>query len=131
MIIRFFLLSADNYTFTVITKNFTNPLGLTLDDLWVREQSKVCILLYKVDLIQYYIRVMRIWMAIGQRFSIYLMVEPSFRNFGHYPVDMGLHDLLKSLRYVGLFFLSKLILLGEVPIFPISDKHLCRTWHGH
>ena len=74
---------------------------------------------------------MGIWVAIGQWLAIYLMVVPSLQNFGRYHVEMGMHELLKTLVFVGLFFLSYLTFLGEVPILPISDKHLCRTWHGH
>ena len=62
-------------------------------------------------------------MEIGQWFAIYLMVVPSLQNFGHYHVDMGLNELLKTLGFVGLFFLSYLTFLGKVPILPISDKN--------
>ena len=73
---------------------------------------------------------MGIWVEIGQWFAIYLMVVPSLQNFGYYHVDIGLQELLKALGFVGLFFLSYLTFLGKVPILPISDKHLFRTWHG-
>jgi len=78
-----------------------------------------------------YIRVMGIWVVIGQWFVIYLMVVPSLQEFGHYHVDLGLHELLITLGFSGLFFLSYLSFLGKVPILPISDKHLCHSWHGH
>jgi hypothetical protein len=53
------------------------------------------------------------------------------QEFGHYNVDLGLHELLITLGFSGVFFLSYLSFLRKVPILPISDKHLCRTWHGH
>ena len=74
---------------------------------------------------------MGIWVEIGQWIAIYLMVVPSLQHFGYYHVDIGLHELLKALGFVGLFFLSYLTYLRKVQILPISDKHLCRTWHGH
>ena len=78
-----------------------------------------------------YIRVMGIWVVIGQWFAIYLMVVPSLQHYGHYHVYLGIHELLITLGFAGLFFLSYLTFLGKVPILPISDKHLCRSWHGH
>jgi membrane protein YdbS with pleckstrin-like domain len=78
-----------------------------------------------------YIRLMGIWVVIGQWFVIYLMVVPSLQEFGHYHVDLGLHELLITLGFSGVFLLSYLSFLGKVPILPIADKHLCRSWHGH
>ena len=78
-----------------------------------------------------YIRVMGIWVAVWQWFVIYLMVVPSLQHYGHYHVYLGMHELLITLGFAGLFFLSYLTFLGKVPILPISDKHLCRSWHGH
>ncbi len=72
-----------------------------------------------------------IWVVISQWFVIYLMVVPSLQDFGHYHVDMGLHELFITLGFVGIFFLSYFTFLGKVPILPISDKHLCRSWQGH
>ena len=78
-----------------------------------------------------YIRVMGIWVAVWQWFAIYLMVVPSLQHYGHYHVYLGIHELLITLGFAGLFFLSYLTFLGKVRILPISDKHLCRSWHGH
>ena len=78
-----------------------------------------------------YIRVMGIWVAVSQWFAIYLMVVPSLQHYGHYHVSLGFHELLITFGFAGLFFLSYLTFLGKVPILPISDKHLCRSWHGH
>ena len=74
---------------------------------------------------------MGIWVAIGRWFAIYLMVVPSLENFGHYHVDMGLRELLKTLGFVGLFFLSALTFLGKVLLLTIPDKNLYHTWYGH
>ncbi len=87
--------------------------------------------MYKADLIQCYIRVRGIWVAIEQWFAIYLMLMSPLQKCGHCHVDIGIHEFLKTLRFVGLFFLSYLTFLGKVPIFPISEKLLCRTWYGH
>jgi len=78
-----------------------------------------------------YTRVMGIWVVLGQWFAIYLMVVPSLQHYGHYHIYLGIHELLITLGFAGLFFLSYLTFLGKVPILPISDKHLCRSWHGH
>jgi len=78
-----------------------------------------------------FIRVMGIWVIIGQWFVVFLMVVPSLQEYGHYHLDLGLHELLITLGFGSIFLLSYLSLLGKVPILPISDKHLCRSWHGH
>ena len=78
-----------------------------------------------------YIRLMGIWVMLGQLLSVYIMVVPSLQHDGHYHIFMGLHELLITLGFVGAFFLCYLAFLGKLPILPISDKHLCRTWHGH
>ena len=78
-----------------------------------------------------YIRLMGIWVMIGQLLAVYMMVVPSLQHDGHYHIFMGMHELLITLGFVGAFFLCYLAFLGKLPILPISDKHLCRTWHGH
>ena len=78
-----------------------------------------------------YIRVMGVWVAIGQWFAVYFLVVPSLQHFGHYHIYLGLHELLISLGFLGVFILAYLNFLGKVPILPISDKHLCKTWLGH
>ena len=65
---------------------------------------------------------MGIWVAIRQWFGTYLMVVLSLQNFGHYHVDMGMNELLKTLLFVSLFFLSYVIFLGEVLILPIKTN---------
>lgn len=78
-----------------------------------------------------YVRAMGIWVVAGQWLSIYLMVVPSLQHFGHYHVYLGLHELLITLGFLGAFFLSYLSFLGKLPLLPISDRHLCKSWHGH
>ena len=78
-----------------------------------------------------YIRLMGIWVVMGQWLAVYLMVVPSLQHAGHYHVYLGTHELLITLGFVGAFFLCYLAFLGKLPILPISDKHLCRTWQGH
>tara|TARA_B100000700_G_C14995399_1_gene833529 strand:- start:150 stop:1430 length:1281 start_codon:yes stop_codon:yes gene_type:complete len=78
-----------------------------------------------------YIRVMGVWVAIGQWFSIYLLVVPSLQHLGHYHIYLGINELLITLGFLGIFLLSYLNFLGKVPILPISDKHLCKSWLGH
>jgi hypothetical protein len=33
--------------------------------------------------------------------------------------------------FAGAFFLCFFWFMGRVPILPISDRHLCKSWHGH
>ena len=79
----------------------------------------------------YYIRLMGIWVALGQWLSIYLMIAPTRQHYGHYHVYLGLHEILITLGFTGAFLLCYLAFLGRLPILPISDEHLCRTWQGH
>lgn len=78
-----------------------------------------------------YVRVMGVYMAIGQWLAVYLMVVPSLQHYGHYHFYFGAHEVLITLGFGGAFFLSYLSFLGKVPILPVSDKHLCKSWHGH
>ena len=58
---------------------------------------------------------MEIWVAIGRWFAIYLMVVPTLPDFGHYHVDMGIHELLKTSGFVGLFFFQLSHISWESP----------------
>ncbi len=78
-----------------------------------------------------YIQVIGVWVTIGQWFAVYFLVVPSLQHFGHYHIYLGLHELLITLGFLGIFILAYLNFLGKVPILPISDKHLCKTWLGH
>ena len=78
-----------------------------------------------------FVRIMGIYVAIGQWLSIYLLVVPSTQEYGHYQIAIGLTEILITLGFGGAFFLCFLTFLGKLPLLPISDKHLCKTWHGH
>ena len=64
------------------------------------------------------------WVAIRQWDAIYFTVALSLKIFVHYRVEMGMHELLKTIGFVGLLFLSYLTILGKVQILPISDTYL-------
>ncbi len=78
-----------------------------------------------------YIRFMGIYVAVGQWLAVYMMVVPSLQHFGHYHILLGFHELLITLGFGGAFFLCYVAFLEQVPLLPISDKHLCKSWHGH
>ena len=99
--------------------------------LWVFVSVFIGLLPRTLCRIPNYIRLMGIWVMLGQLLSVYIMVVPSLQHDGHYHIFMGMHELLITLGFVGAFFLCYLAFLGKLPILPISDKHLCRTWHGH
>jgi hypothetical protein len=77
------------------------------------------------------IRIVGIYVAIGHWLVIYLLIVPSLQEPGHYHILFGAHEILITLGFLGAFFLCYFAFLGKVPIVPISDKHLCKSWHGH
>ena len=99
--------------------------------LWLFVSVVIALLPRTLCRIPNYIRVVGIWVFLGQWLAVYLMIVPSLQHDGHYHVYFGFHELLISLGYLGAFFLSYLAFLGRLPLLPISDKHLCKTWHGH
>ena len=62
--------------------------------------------------------------AIRQWDAIYFTVALSLKIFVHYRVEMGMHELLKTIGFVGLLFLSCHSYLGKVPILLISETYL-------
>ena len=76
------------------------------------------------------------WIAlvllVGQWWAHYLLVVPSIQD-RHPPTHFlfGAHEVLITAGFAGLFFLSFFWYMGRVPIMPISDRHLCKSWHGH
>ncbi|MGK5092835.1 molybdopterin oxidoreductase [Deltaproteobacteria bacterium TL4] len=78
-----------------------------------------------------FVRAAAVYVAVGQWLSIYLMVVPSLQEPGNYHFYFGLHEIMITLGFLGGFLLCYLTFLGKVPILPISDKHLCKGWHGH
>jgi len=70
---------------------------------------------------------------IGQWFAHYMMVVPSVQaqHAAEPHFLFGLTEILVTLGFTGAFFLAFFTFMSRVPTLPISDKHLCKTWHGH
>jgi len=76
------------------------------------------------------------WIAgilfIGQWWAQYIMIVPSIQDRGGNPEFVfGFTEILLTLGFGAGFFLAYFAFMSRVPILPISDKHLCKTWHGH
>lgn len=76
------------------------------------------------------------WIAgillVGQWWANYLMVVPSIQDRHDNPHFLfGPHEVLITAGFGGAFFLCFFWFMSRVPVFPISDKHLTKTWHGH
>lgn len=76
-------------------------------------------------------RAMGIYVAAGQWVAMYFLVVPSLQHAGHYHIVFGWQEILITLGFLGAFFLCFLSFISKVPLLPISDKHLCKSWHGH
>ncbi len=71
-------------------------------------------------------------LLVGQWFAHYVLVVPSIQDrHGAPQVLFGPHEILLTVGFVGMFFLSYFALMSKVPVLPVSDKHLCKSWHGH
>jgi hypothetical protein len=71
-------------------------------------------------------------LVIGQWWHHYLLVVPSIQDrHGEPHFLFGLHEILLTLGFAGAFFLCYFAFMSRVPVLPISDKHLCKSWHGH
>jgi hypothetical protein len=70
---------------------------------------------------------------LGQWWAHYLLVVPSVQvsHGGDFHFVFGLHEILMTVGFAGMFFLSFFGFMSRVPVLPISDKHLCKSWHGH
>jgi hypothetical protein len=70
---------------------------------------------------------------LGQWWAHYLLIVPSVQlsHGGEYHFMFGAYEILLTLGFGGAFFLAFFSFMGKVPVLPISDKHLCKTWHGH
>jgi hypothetical protein len=70
---------------------------------------------------------------LGQWWAHYLMVVPSIQlgHGGAYHFVFGAHEILLTLGFGAGFLLAFFSFMAKVPILPISDKHLYKTWHGH
>jgi hypothetical protein len=80
-----------------------------------------------------YTAVVGVILFIGQWWAHYLLVVPSVQrgHGGEYHFLFGAHELLLTLGFGAAFFLAFFNFMGKVPVLPISDKHLCKSWHGH
>lgn len=71
-------------------------------------------------------------LLIGQWWAHYLLVVPSIQDRHAEPhFIFGLHEVLLTAGFAGAFFLCFFTFMGKVPVLPISDKHLNKSWHGH
>jgi hypothetical protein len=71
-------------------------------------------------------------LLIGQWWAHYLLVVPSIQDRQPEPrFYFGGTEILLTLGFGGAFFLSYFWFMSRVPVLPISDKHLCKSWHGH
>ncbi len=71
-------------------------------------------------------------LLIGQWWAHYLLVVPSIQDRHHEPhFIFGVQEVLLTAGFAGAFFLSFFWFIGRVPLLPISDRHLCKSWHGH
>ncbi|MCZ6646298.1 MAG: molybdopterin oxidoreductase [SAR324 cluster bacterium] len=69
---------------------------------------------------------------VGQWWAHYLLVVPSIQDrHGESHFLFGPHEILVTLGFGGAFFLCYFAFMSRVPLLPISDKHLCKSWHGH
>ena len=70
-------------------------------------------------------------LLIGQWFAHYVLVVPSIQDrHGDPQMLFGAHEILLTVGFVGMFFLCYFTFLSKVPVLPVSDKHLCKSWHG-
>ncbi|HUJ76763.1 MAG TPA: molybdopterin oxidoreductase, partial [bacterium] len=80
-----------------------------------------------------YVATMAVILWVAQWFAHYLLVVPSvqysFKEAYHFV--FGAPEVLLTLGFAGAFFLCFFGFMSRVPLLPISDKHLCKTWHGH
>ena len=69
---------------------------------------------------------------IGQWWAHYLLTVPSMQaSHGDAHFLFGVQEILVSLGFLGAFLLCFFAFMSRVPVLPISDRHLCKTWHGH
>jgi hypothetical protein len=71
-------------------------------------------------------------LLVGQWWANYLLVVPSIQDRhadSHFM--FGIHEVLLTAGFAGAFFLCFFWFMRRVPILPISDYHLCKSWHGH
>ncbi|MDH4248266.1 MAG: molybdopterin oxidoreductase [Deltaproteobacteria bacterium] len=71
-------------------------------------------------------------MLVGQWWANYLLVVPSIQDrHGEPHFYFGMTEILLTAGFGGSFFLCFFWFMGRVPLMPISDIRLSKTWHGH
>jgi hypothetical protein len=69
---------------------------------------------------------------IGQWWAHYLLTVPSIQDrHGEPHFLFGLPEIAVSLGFLGAFLLCFFAFMSRVPVMPISDPQLLKTWHGH
>jgi len=69
---------------------------------------------------------------LGQWWAHYLLTVPSIQSsHGEAHFYFGVQEVLVSLGFLGAFLLSFFGFMSRVPVMPISDPQLLKTWHGH
>jgi hypothetical protein len=70
---------------------------------------------------------------VGMWWANYLHIVPSVQRShgGEYHFLFGLPEILLTVGFAGAFFLCFFAFMAKVPVIPVSDKHLCKSWHGH
>jgi hypothetical protein len=69
---------------------------------------------------------------LGQWWAHYLLTVPSIQaSHGEPHFVFGVQELLVSLGFLGAFLLCFFAFMSRVPIMPVSDPQLVKTWHGH
>ena len=68
----------------------------------------------------------------GQWWAHYLLTVPSIQDrHGEPHFLFGAPEILVSLGFLGAFLLCFFAFMSRVPVMPISDPQLLKTWHGH
>ena len=71
-------------------------------------------------------------LLIGQWWAHYLLIAPSIQErHGEAHFYFGAHEILLTAGFGAAFFLSFFWMMGRVPILPLADHRLSKTWHGH
>jgi hypothetical protein len=69
---------------------------------------------------------------IGQWWAHYLLTVPSIQDrHGEPHFYFGAPEILVTLGFLGAFLLCFFSFMSRVPVLPISDRNLCKVWHGH
>lgn len=77
------------------------------------------------------VAVIALILLVGQWWANYLLVVPSVQgSHGEHHFVFGITEILVTLGFTGAFLLSFYSFMSKIPVLPISDKHLCKTWHG-